>query len=822
MKKAGTLFSAPANDPLPPVQAERNSLVDTYDPTETRLQLFRNGYFPIPSKDKKCRLTGWPRFRSAISEASIPTWRRRHYGYNATGLLVCDGLMPLDFDVQDEAAMAHVMAALERIAPDVYDYGPRRTGSAPKLMVFARWQKSTKFPDMFACDDTRKFRDTSGLTHRIEVFGGRPSSTHGGASRQVGVYGPHSFFEDENENIIKPERIKRLYTWADADDAPTLLNTPLHELPAMTEEQVIELLTEFDTYAAQQPGWVVVAEKSKKAERFKYDITPETLFEPQYGDALLSYADLGEDMRLSASFVDGLTHNRKDRCHTLLYKKLGVIGIYDHDTATLHLPESEKPAGSNEELSERLRASLGDQAPRPGGPQRPAKPGTRLEEQAEWLLRTHAYSALDYTVIDLFEPSDRCQMAPKAFQMLYRPWREVVEGPNGGKHIISAAGAWEVCPMRINVAGVRMRPDHGFPIYLEHGALFKNTYLRPQHVGEGEIETFLAFMEHLLPDPIERGWFLDWIAHKQRRPDIPGVSVIMVAAGRDGPVYGAGRGMLRDVLARLFGHRYVRAIDFDVFSGRSAQGVYTDWAAYATLVTVSESKDMVDSGKWSAQRAVYERLKEVVDPRPVLRTFIRKGLPAFEAPAFASYLIFSNNFDALQIPADDRRVTALANGDRLPAEQAQALQEWMDTSGNIATLARWLEARDLTAFDIFTPLHTRTKAVMQDMSRSDLDIALADIRQTTGYNALFTRHQIQVALEERLDGIRRKLQGDGAGPGAPGKLRGTCYIFAFCTPGVRRRQAFEGLLLAWLYRSRGKKQSRGGQNTGKHPKLATL
>jgi hypothetical protein len=220
----------------------------------------------------------------------------------------------------------------------------------------------------------------------------------------------------------------------------------------------------------------------------------------------------------------------------------------------------------------------------------------------------------------------------------------------------------------------------------------------------------------------------------------------MVAAGEDGPVYGTGRGMLRDVLARLFGHRYVRSIDFDVFSGRSAQGVYTDWAAYATLVTVSESKDTPEGGRWSAQRAVYERIKEIVDPRPVQRTFMRKGLPAFQAIAFASYLIFSNNRDALQIPADDRRVTALQNGARLAPEQAMLLQAWMDMPGNIAALSRHLEGRDLSQFDAYLPLRTATKATMQELARSELDDAYDAVRRRIGPSRLFTGEQGRIAV----------------------------------------------------------------------------
>jgi hypothetical protein len=291
-----------------------------------------------------------------------------------------------------------------------------------------------------------------------------------------------------------------------------------------------------------------------------------------------------------------------------------------------------------------------------------------------------------------------------------------------------------------------MRPDRDYPLFEELGAFYKNTYLRPIHAGEGEVDTFLDFIGHLLPLEEERTWFLDWLAHKHRHPDVPGITIIMVAANEAGPVYGAGRGMLRDILARLMGPRYVTTIDFDVFSGRSAQGVYTDWGAYSTLVTVSESRDTVDGGRWAAQRAVYERIKEIVDPRPVERTFMRKGLPAFRAVSFASYMIFSNNRDALQIPAGDRRVTALQNGQQLPPARAAALQAWMDQPGNIAALAAALERRDIEGFNAYEPLRTATKDTMQELARSELDDAYDAVRRRIGPSRLFTGEQVRQAV----------------------------------------------------------------------------
>ncbi len=368
-----------------------------------------------------------------------------------------------------------------------------------------------------------------------------------------------------------------------------------------------------------------------------------------------------------------------------------------------------------------------------------------MEERANWLLKCYGYHAASFSVVDLFKPSDDCRISPAAFGMLYRSWREMVIGPRGGQSWDHAVSHWDGDKSRIVIEGVRMHPGKSFPTYEEGGYVFKNTYLRPQHEGRGDIKPWLEFMQHLLPDETEREWFCNWLAHKHRHPEIPGVAVIMVAAEQ-----GAGRGILFDIIALLLGRKYVRPIDFELFTGRSSQSAYTDWSAYALMITVNEAKDTAESGRWSERRATYERLKEIVDPRAIERTFTVKQRPAFQALSFASYLIASNNADALQIPEGDRRVTALRNGAPLPEETADALEAWMDIPGNIAEFARWLEARDLSGFSAYKPLVTETKTLMQKLARTDKDDAWDAMKKLIGPKALFTNAQVMAAVQMEL------------------------------------------------------------------------
>jgi hypothetical protein len=115
-----------------------------------------------------------------------------------------------------------------------------------------------------------------------------------------------------------------------------------------------------------------------------------------------------------------------------------------------------------------------------------------------------------------------------------------------------------------------------------------------RHRGEGEVDTYLEFIEHLLPVSVERTYFHDWSAHKYQYPGVPGHVVVMIATTDSGEEQqGTGRGTLFKILERLWGQRYVAHIDFNILTGTSAQGVYTDWLANSVLICVDESREQL-------------------------------------------------------------------------------------------------------------------------------------------------------------------------------------------------------------------------------------
>jgi len=102
----------------------------------------------------------------------------------------------------------------------------------------------------------------------------------------------------------------------------------------------------------------------------------------------------------------------------------------------------------------------------------PAKPtdAAPLAEKIAWLIDTHGFDPRANKVVMLYEPSVYCSMTLEAFKTLYMPWWEEEQRKEKGKATrVYATSAWMLNARRPEIAGVRMRPDRGFPCYMEGG-----------------------------------------------------------------------------------------------------------------------------------------------------------------------------------------------------------------------------------------------------------------------------------------------------------------------------------------------------------------
>lgn len=696
----------------------------TYSVEDLRRQLLRNGYTPLPNRDKRCFLDNWPHVE--VDDDLIHGWERRPR-FRATGIRVENGLAVIDVDVDGGSALAAALydaVWTERPAEPLIRYG-----GGTKEAWFVRCSES------FSRIHSRSFMKPGAKpddpAHRVEIFGGL-------SPRQFGAFGAHTIDDDTGET-------KRTYSWEGGDDPS---NTPLAELPLLTKDAMFAVVDRIEAVlvkAGYEP--VLMSSKGENDLERVYDLTDEMRFDLNTGDTL-SLHDLrdlarrSEGLRCSAGWLEGPSAKRRDRC-IVGATRAGNLTIWESASGVTHMEAAVEPP-SFEEALDRARERIAELAEQD---KQKVRRGDSKDVAAAKLLETYAFCGVQTrAVVPIYPNSADDGMSLTAFRQLMLPWSEAEIGPRGGEKRVNPADVWACNPKRPTVGGVRLRPDMARPIFTENGEDYVNAYKPPifADAAKGGIDGGMELIEQLLPDARERQWFLDWLAFKFVNPGVPGPAVIMLARA-----FGTGRGTLGQLVKRLFGENYVRSLPFSIFAGQSYQSQYTDWRATALVVLVNESSDVGETvSVHRAKRNVYEHLKEIVEPRAERATIIRKTDPSYETKVCASYLVFTNNPDAIPLPPDDRRFAVLSNGEPRDETFWNRINAWLDRPENIAAFAAMLETRDLSDYNPYAvPPKTDAKTTMSDLSRSDLDRAI-DLVIDSLVGEAMTMSQIEAGVRQ--------------------------------------------------------------------------
>lgn len=694
----------------------------THTPEELRLQLLANGYSPLPNIDKRCVFKGWP--TTVLTVEEIKSWTRKRL-FAATGLRIEKLLAAIDIDVNGNLELTNELRdAVDSVVPGLSSRACIRLGKGFKEAWFVRCD------EVFSRIHSRRWVAPGAVlddgTHSVEIFGG-------GSPRQFGAFGAHTRRDDGTVEIS--------YSW----DGPSPLDIRQSELPVITKAQAFAIVDAIEAVLIKHGYTPVLRSQAGESDAHRvYDLTNAMRFDMADGRTLslseLSAAASAEDgLRCSASWLEGPTASNTSRCLVSL-TRAGNVAIWESAAGITHCEADKAPADRTIDI-DRFQEKLRELASRE---ENRLNPRDSAMVSAEKLLYTYAYHPTARNcVVPLWSKGFDEAMTLTAFRILMLPFAETEIGPRGGEKKINPVDIWASQHDRINVAGLRLRPDQPRPTYSEGGAEWVNIYSPPDHpTAGGTAEPFWRFLERLVPDERERKWFICWLACKFRCPWITGVAVVMVAH----QTYGTGRGLLGQVISRLFGRHYVKDIDFATFTGATYQSQYNDWAASSLVVVVNESAE-TEGSEYKAKRNAYEHLKNIIDPAPHERLVNVKGEGNFIARMFASYFIATNHANALQIPAIDRRFSVLSNGEKQTEAEVDEIVAWMADPANIGALARDLEQVDLTGYNPVVPLQTDAKAEMADAALSDLDRAFAEA--VRGMKAdVFVRSQVQHAIEK--------------------------------------------------------------------------
>ncbi|XAI95334.1 DNA primase/polymerase [Nostoc phage Nsp-JY18] len=714
--------------------------------TAIRRQLLSNGYTPLANKDKMCILPGWSTIE--VDEEMIEGWSDA-LKYRATGVRLDNGLVMIDFDIDDADAMLEIMQSIPDHLWEVLQHCPVRRGKGAKEAWFARAERPFMRWASAGFIHPGHVEQAEPPLQRLEVFGGA-------SARQAGVYGAHTIGADGS--------VKIEYTWLDERG---LCEVPFEDLPLVTERQIEQLCRHVNEELARL-GWkrFLRSEGGKTDVYEVFDLTEDMIFVTAEG--AMTFAELTDavslgPVRCSASWLEGPTAVNVTRCIASA-RHDGTLQILETAAYQLHRPESAGSRPVTESAAEKL-ARLAAKASEGAGIFKPVDPPAPTGGEPEMggddafeaivrhLLDSYAFCSTDSRT-PIYPLDGTAPLTMANFKGKYAPYVLVEVGPKGGVTETHPVSIWYKHPDRVDLAGAAYMPWSKDRLVWNDdlGGQALNTYRPPVHGEPGAgYELWEAFLTHLLPDAGERAWLVNKLAAKAQKPAVPGVATLLVASQQ-----GTGRGTLFQIIEGLFGGRNCITLDRNKLFGTEGQAQYTDWRANRLVGFVHEL--LVGDGGASLhhrRQEMYEHLKIVAEPESQTFDVVEKFKGTRSAVSHLSLMMATNHRNALPLEPNDRRIAVLTCGDT-KLDDVPALQALHKLKRDPAFLAMVWDELLGVAVDwdqVMRPPMTAGRAAMIEANVSDLDGIVMDVLEELPGDII-----TMGALRER---INRRLRSAG-------------------------------------------------------------
>lgn len=775
-------------------------LRNTHPLLDHRLAMSANGYAinPCTLKTRTCK--GWPTIPyDEVSLHRDSRWRDEYFA--GTAVRIEGDLCAWDMDVSIPKIAKLLVADLAKTVPKGTPFPIQRTSGGVSMAVFFRTpkpfsrratQRYTAHPEkLVELAAARELPETTEEEHLAKAALIR-DLTKALEPQHVEFWGPERkgrYFQVEGPHTAEDidAGVKRRDYLCLNDRAPW--NTPRSDLPFIVMDpgdyidraekilaKHLTLIPDAETYSAD-----VVYDLEPEGEFIAKDGTAIT-----YGE-LLGTLEPGAENGLRGCFSWAAYAASNSLANCNCYVTSGrhqlVVRDWSHNGVEHRMKADEPPPPV--EIDDNTRAilqsmvdaaSLGvlkgmaegaaapksdpmDDEPETPPPslddiQRGDDAETGYVNAVAWLLVNIAYYAGAFGgrggIVGIHPEGDfQTPHTIAALRSYMQDYCYVSTGPRGGKQTHNPVDAWMLHAARVKVSAIRMRPDLARPLYREGVMLHINRYQPPRHPKSGgTTKVFDTFFERLVPDAVERAWVVNWLASKVQHPEWRMVAVAMVA--RD---TGTGRGLLGDVITKLFGERFVTLMPYAKISGGEGSRFNAELADKG-IVIINESRDAEDT-KFSHKAAAREALKVFIEPNHAsLFRVEAKGQDAVYMRSAVSTLIFSNNLDALPISENDRRVAVMLNGRQMTQDEVDALLAWMAVPENIGALWRRLKAHavplDRAVFNAHMAPHTYARDLMIAAGKTPVDTAREDALEKLVEAAdLYTEAQI-VAVARAL------------------------------------------------------------------------
>lgn len=678
-----------------------------------RAQLLSAGYSPLPNFDKRCLVKGWNRDfltkqakRWGTLEKAIERWDERFPDYTGTGVLIKDGLLALDADVDDEELSNRLADIINKISPEVFERAPIRYGSGKfKTAWFCRLdgkpfnrRGTHKYsrPDELAAyrarvaaakadvegTDRKRPRVELPAYHHVEFFGGKVSDS-GVYSRQFGCYGPNKI--DSKGAVVAS------YEWAGA----SLYETPIGSLPLLTTNQIYDILCEFEK-AAVELGWEAHSDEAEAetADQFAYDIDRATaVFELEDYETTVGYDDLEAiyDRHPRAyctpSFINDISSTY--RCTLGWSNRHDCVVVMDWKTGVSHLPKDVEPI---DVPLEAIAAAIKDMAARTGTPIKECytqKEKLKIEDFCAF-LPTHQYIYMPDTTgklwvrssIDAYFGSKKVGTKLKKVKKGEPPATEPVKIPTSlwlDRNMAVTSITW--APGMPQLIYDRMPGEGGW--VEKNGAVTFNLYRGPDVyvASDKNAQRWVDFVRFIYGD--YAGHIILFFAHCVQRPGVK-INHALVLAGAPG----IGKDTMLEPLKRAVG-----TWNFKEVSPHHIGSSHNDFMKNVVL-RVSEARDLGEVDRYK----FYEATKTIIAAPPDTVRVNTKYVPEYYLPNVCA-VIFTTNYpaDGLFLPPNDRR--HYVAGTAMLSEQFDpSIWDWY-ADGGIEAVIAYLATLSLDGFD---------------------------------------------------------------------------------------------------------------------------
>lgn len=368
---------------------------------------------------------------------------------------------------------------------------------------------------------------------------------------------------------------------------------------------------------------------------------------------------------------------------------------------------------SNEWTPERRLSDLFDLGVRPSIDEIPQVAGAAHRDLLEEMIEDLVLFVPKNKIISLKNPKTFIDVPGMRGKLKHHDIE--VEGPRGGIRRISHVDMWlsdERKKTTEYVPGMDPRLPTGF-----HDGVV-NLY-RPFTPIDTDTkpDTFLRFVQHVAPEDSE--WLLDWIACKVQRPWERLTAVVSYT-----PTFGTGRNSLMHIIRLMLGEENCAAMSAARLFGDGASSFNSHLLNLMVTVGEVEEGATEDHG---LSRAIYNKLKELVDPNEGWFTLERKGIDGQRARTFMSLFIATNAGRGLPLEKGERRFSVIRGNDqRLPASFEPWLTRVRDDNDpdELSAIHAFLMKRDISHFRPNMARETKAKQDMIEEGKNEVDQAI--------------------------------------------------------------------------------------------------